>query len=50
MIRQLLREGNEQPHLLSAHLEVTDEAGQVVLEFPFSEAIVDPGDEPPTKH
>jgi Domain of unknown function (DUF6894) len=50
MIRQLLREGNEQPHLLSAHLEVTDEAGEVVLEFPFSEAIVDPGDEPPTKH
>lgn len=50
MIRQLLREGNEQPHLLSAHLEVTDEAGQVVLEFPFSEAIVDPEDEPPTKH
>lgn len=50
MIRQLLREGNEQPHLLSAHLEVTDEAGQVVLEFPFSEAIVDPGDESPTKH
>lgn len=50
MIRQLLREGNEQPHLLSAHLEVTDEAGEVVLEFPFSEAIADPGDEPPTKH
>jgi Domain of unknown function (DUF6894) len=50
MIRQLLQEGGEQPNLLSARLEVTDEAGEVVLEFPFSEAIVSPEDEPPTRH
>jgi uncharacterized protein DUF6894 len=54
MIRELLQEQNEQPGLLTAHLEVTDEAGEVVLEFPFSEAIVglpdDPPDEPPTTH
>jgi hypothetical protein len=50
MIRQLLAEQNEQPNLLSARLEVTDQAGEVVLEFPFAEAIMAPGDEPPTTH
>jgi hypothetical protein len=50
MIRQLLQEGGEQPNLLSARLEVTDQAGELVLEFPFSEAIVAPEDEPPTTH
>jgi hypothetical protein len=50
MVRQLLQEGGEQPNLLSARLEVTDQAGEVVLEFPFSEAIVAPEDEPPTTH
>ena len=58
MIRQLLRDQGEQQNLLTACLEVTDEAGEVVLEFPFSEAIAtptgepvdDPPDEPPTTH
>jgi len=50
MIRQLLQQRGEQPNLLSARLEVTDEEGEVVLEFPFSEAIGAPRDEPPTKH
>jgi hypothetical protein len=50
MIRQLLQEENEQPNLLTARLEVTDEAGEVVLEFPFSEVIVTPEDDPPTTH
>jgi Domain of unknown function (DUF6894) len=50
MIRQLLQERGEQPNLLSARLEVTDEAGEVVLEFPFSEVVIAPGDEPPTRH
>ncbi len=36
--------------LLSAILEVTDEEGEVVLEFPFAEAILDMSDEPVTKH
>jgi hypothetical protein len=50
MIRQLLAEQSEQPNLLSARLEVTDQAGEVVLEFPFAEAIMTPEDEPPTTH
>jgi hypothetical protein len=50
MIRHLLAEQGEQPNLLSARLEVTDAAGEVVLEFPFAEAIMTPGDEPPTTH
>ena len=50
MIGQLLAEEGEQPNLLTARLEVTDQAGEVVLEFPFMEAITAPGDEPPTTH
>ena len=50
MIRQLLQERGEQPNLLVARLEVTDEAGEVVLEFPFSEAIITPEGDPPTRH
>ena len=58
-IRELL-DGNSQSsplpakHLLTAYLEVTNAAGEVVLEFPFSEALFDPAgdpsDEPPLKH
>ncbi len=36
-------------HLMTAVLEVTDSAGEIVLEFPFSESLIDP-DEPPTTH
>jgi hypothetical protein len=51
MIRRLVQEQSEQPNLLTARLEVTDEQGEIVLEFPFSEAIIDPEDDPPpTKH
>ncbi len=38
-----------QPHLMTAVLEVTDSAGEIVLEFPFSEALIDP-DAPRTAH
>ncbi|HEY0235500.1 MAG TPA: hypothetical protein VGC86_10690 [Afipia sp.] len=37
------------PRLMTAILEVTDKAGEVVLEFPFSEALID-RDTPPTTH
>lgn len=37
------------PHLMTAVLEVTDSAGEIVLEFPFSEALIDP-DALPTTH
>ena len=48
-IRQILQEEGKEPGLLSASLEVTDEAGEIVLEFPFSEALESP-DEPQSRH
>jgi hypothetical protein len=49
-IRQILQEHGAEPGLLTAVLEVSDEAGEVVLEFPFSEAILDLPDPSPTTH
>jgi hypothetical protein len=43
MIRDILNEEATEPRLLRAAIEVTDEDGDVVLEFPFSEALVEPG-------
>jgi hypothetical protein len=50
MIRELLRDQNGLPNLAAAALEVTDAQGEVVLEFPFSEALIAPPDDPPTTH
>lgn len=50
MIRQLLQDEGGQPGLLTASLEVTDENGDVVLEFPFAEAMIPPPDDPQTRH
>jgi len=36
--------------LLSATIEVTDDEGEIVLEFPFSEAILDAPGGPITRH
>ena len=36
--------------LLAAALVVTDQKGDVVLEFPFSEALMAPNDTPTTRH
>ena len=36
--------------LLSAIIEVTDDEGEIVLEFPFAEAILDMPDESTTRH
>jgi hypothetical protein len=49
MIRQLLADEGKAPDLLTASLEVTDAEGEIVLEFPFTEAL-DILDEPPSKH
>jgi hypothetical protein len=49
MIQELLHEQPDHPHLLAASLEVTDEAGDVVLEFPFAEALITSSD-PQTLH
>ena len=50
MILDILRDQRRRPNLLTAALEVTDEAGEVVLELPFSEALIPAPDEPPTRH
>jgi hypothetical protein len=50
MILEIFRDQRGQPDLLTAILEVTDERGELVLELPFSEALIPPPDEPPTKH
>lgn len=48
-IQQILQEEGREPGLLSASLEVTDASGEIVLEFPFAEAIEIP-EEPVSKH
>ena len=50
MIREILRDEETPAELLQAAIEVTDEDGEVVLEFPFSEALIDPVRESRTKH
>jgi hypothetical protein len=50
MIQEILRDQRGPPNLSAASLEVTDEGGDVVLAFPFSEALMAPPDEPPTTH
>jgi hypothetical protein len=50
MIRELLKTEGAESGLLNATLEVTDDEGEIVLEFPFAEAILDLSDEPVTKH
>ena len=50
MIREILKTEGVQNGLLSATLEVTDDEGEIVLEFPFAEAILDFSGERMTKH
>lgn len=49
-ILQLLKAKAQQPNLLNALLEVTDTDGEIVLEFPFAEALLDGAVDRPTKH
>ena len=50
MIEELLKTEGVQGGLLKAVLEVTDDDGEIVLEFLFAEAILDLSDGPVTKH
>ena len=50
MITELLKSDETHVDLLSAVLEVTDAEGEIVLEFPFAEAILALADTPLTKH
>ena len=49
-IREILKAESGQAGLLNAILEVTDDDGEVVLEFPFSEAILDGPEDSATRH
>jgi hypothetical protein len=49
-IREILKTEGEQAGLLSAILEVTDDEGEIVLEFPFAEAILDGPQDSETRH
>ena len=50
MIRELLKTEAAAAGLLNAILEVTDGEGEIVLEFPFAEAMLDFSDTPVTRH
>ena len=50
MIRELLKSEGTKSGLLNAVLEVTDDEGEIVLEFPFTEALLDMSDESVTRH
>ena len=50
MIRELLKTEGADGALLTAILEVTDDDGEIVLEFPFTEAILDIPDDSATRH
>ncbi len=50
MIRELLKTDGAERALLNATIEVTDDAGEIVLEFPFTEAILDLPDNSATRH
>ena len=50
MIRELLKTEGAAADLLNAILEVTDSEGEIVLEFPFSEAMLGFSDTRVTRH
>lgn len=50
MILDLLEDQAEHPNLLTAALVVTDQSGEIVLEFPFSEALIAQPENPTTRH
>jgi hypothetical protein len=50
MIEDLLEEEGDNPNLLKAALVVTDQKGEVVLEFPFAEALAAAPETPSTRH
>lgn len=49
-ITELLKEEGNAPSLLNAVLEVTDTDGEIVLEFPFSEVLIELPDRRSLKH
>jgi hypothetical protein len=50
MILELIKSEGAEGVLLNAVIEVTDDEGEIVLEFPFSEALIDLPDASQTRH
>lgn len=50
MILEVLKSEGTQPALLEAVIEVTNVDGEIVLEFPFTEALLDIPDKSATRH
>jgi hypothetical protein len=50
MILELIKSEGADGALLNAVIEVTDDEGEIVLEFPFSEALLEPPDSQQTRH
>ena len=50
MIWEILKVEGTHSGLVNAVVEVTDEEGEIVLEFPFTEAILDAPDRSVTRH
>jgi hypothetical protein len=50
MILEILKVEGTHSGLVDAVVEVTDEEGEIVLEFPFTEAILEMPDDSVTKH
>ena len=50
MILELLKSEGADGALMSAVIEVTDDDGEIVLEFPFTEALLDLRDNQQTRH
>ena len=50
MVKELVKSEGAEGALLTAIIEVTDTDGEIVLEFPFAEAIFDMKDQSITRH
>ncbi|GJD50200.1 hypothetical protein OPKNFCMD_2937 [Methylobacterium crusticola] len=50
IIRAMMSDPKNQARLMAASLVVTDESGEVVLEYPFAEALALPQDTDPPPH
>jgi hypothetical protein len=50
MILELFKSEGVEGGLLYATIEVTDDTGEIVLEFPFAEALLDTKDKRVTRH
>ncbi len=50
MILEVLKSEGAHPALLDAVIEVMDDDGEIVLEFPFSEAFLSDPDQSVTRH